>query len=302
MEPNLFSRADFLISTLRAHHFCRTGKAIAVLIKGKNDARCARDFVLTRAQKLADAAGGSIQLNGDRGVDDAETVQPIPGPSEHQSSAYITAVFHEVVEMPSPKEPNEAATARTEVKEVPQDALDKVVEMFSRKEPNEAATARTEVEEVPQDALDKVVEMSSSKEPNEAANASTEVEEVPQDALDKVVEMSSRKEPNEAATARTEVEEVPQHALDKVVEISSRKEPNEAATARTEVEEVPQDALDEVVEVLGPEAGNKTRKKRPLLSTGKCPVCGEHRKHLRAHLATNKPGHAWTKDTSSGSS
>ncbi|XP_031559863.1 uncharacterized protein LOC116296048 [Actinia tenebrosa] len=37
-------------------------------------------------------------------------------------------------------------------------------------------------------------------------------------------------------------------------------------------------------------------KKRPLLSTGECPVCGERRKHLRAHLATNKPGHGWSSE------
>ena len=34
--------------------------------------------------------------------------------------------------------------------------------------------------------------------------------------------------------------------------------------------------------------------KRYLLSTGKFPVFGEQRKHLHAHLATNKPGQGWS--------
>ena len=41
-----------------------------------------------------------------------------------------------------------------------------------------------------------------------------------------------------------------------------------------------------------PEA--KAHGKRRLLSTGKCPVCGEQKKHLCAHLATRKPGHGWS--------
>ena len=41
-----------------------------------------------------------------------------------------------------------------------------------------------------------------------------------------------------------------------------------------------------------PEA--KAHGKRRLLSTGKRPVCGEQKKHLRAHLATRKPGHGWS--------
>ncbi|XP_048585586.1 uncharacterized protein LOC116613159 [Nematostella vectensis] len=36
------------------------------------------------------------------------------------------------------------------------------------------------------------------------------------------------------------------------------------------------------------------KKARPLVSTGACPVCGEHRAHLKAHLASNKPGHKWS--------
>ena len=56
-DENLCSRANFLISTLRAHHYCRTGKEIAVLPTDRGDFFKAREIVTKRAHKLLNAAG-----------------------------------------------------------------------------------------------------------------------------------------------------------------------------------------------------------------------------------------------------
>lgn len=44
----------------------------------------------------------------------------------------------------------------------------------------------------------------------------------------------------------------------------------------------------------GPPRARSKTKPRTLVSTGKCPVCGQEKRHLRAHLMTKKNDHGWS--------